>query len=532
MIRPVDLQDDDLWNLFQASVSGDLVQAESLLGRRPELVHKTYNYTNALHFAVREGQLPVVRLLLDRGANPHYQTHRFLDTLLTMAQDRDLAELAEALREIVAQHFPLMEGVGAFLDAAKSGDLEKIQADLAADPGLALVSNDTGDTALHEAAKCGHLDVINILLDAGAKVDTVRVDGRRPIHYALQHWDGESADGGALVQALLARGAAYNTYLAAVTGDMTYLHRALERDSSLANFEDTCHQRPISAAAERDDLEMVKLLLSHGADPSLPVEGAPLGQALWTAVYQNQPEMAKLLLEHGANPNTSPESSGSALFQARKHPELHRLLLAHGAHEDTGGRRVLMTAISDNNLREVERILDQNPELALDPLMSWGEGILARPANDAHVEMIELLLRRGAHVPEVCKWGPQYYFRHTEIGALLLSHGMNPNQMNWQRFSLLHYFAAAGHLEKVQLLLDHGADINAVDEEYRSTALGCAARWGGTAMVEFLLQRGADPNRAAASWATPLAWARKKRHGEIEALLLKQALTNRRSGRA
>lgn len=136
--------------------------------------------------------------------------------------------------------------------------------------------------------------------------------------------------------------------------------------------------------------------------------------------------------------------------------------------------------------------------------------------------MIELLLGRGARVPEVCKWGPQYYFKHGEVGALLLTHGMNPNQMNWQHFTLLHYFAADGDLAKVRLLLDNGADINAIDEEYRSTPLGCAARWGQVAVVEVLLQRGADPNRAAASWATPLAWARKKGHREIEAALLKK----------
>ena len=62
---------------------------------------------------------------------------------------------------------------------------------------------------------------------------------------------------------------------------------------------------------------MVELLLANGADPSLPEEGAPLGQALWMAVYQKQPEMVKLLFEHGANPNTAPESSGPAISRMR-----------------------------------------------------------------------------------------------------------------------------------------------------------------------------------------------------------------------
>jgi hypothetical protein len=31
-------------------------------------------------------------------------------------------------------------------------------------------------------------------------------------------------------------------------------------------------------------------------------------------------------------------------------------------------------------------------------------------------------------------------------------------------------------------------------------------------MAAFLVERGADPNRAGAAWSTPLAWARKKGH--------------------
>jgi uncharacterized protein len=38
-------------------------------------------------------------------------------------------------------------------------------------------------------------------------------------------------------------------------------------------------------------------------------------------------------------------------------------------------------------------------------------------------------------------------------------------------------------------------------------------------MVGLLLTRGADPDTAGASWATPLAWAEKKGHAEIAALV-------------
>jgi uncharacterized protein len=410
----------------------------------------------------------------------------------------------------------MREGIAGFLEAARRGDAAAVEAAIASDPGIARASNDTGDTALHCAAACGHFAVVKALLDAGANPDAIRADGRRPVHCALESRNRTAVHSGIVAGMLLARGAAYNIYLAAAIGDSGYVRDALALDPALANFEDTSHHRPISAAAWRNDLEMVKLLLDHSANPSLPEEGAPQGQALWAAVFQNQPEMVKLLLDHGANPNTSPESSGSALGHARKHPELQRLLLEHGAHDEISDLKQLETLIDDHALAAVENFLQRNPALVRNAMAFWGEGILASPANRGSRQMIELLMRYGARVPEVSKWGPQYYFKHTEIAALLLERGMNPNHKNWQHFSLLHYFAADGHLEKVRLLLDHGAEVDPIDEEYQSTPLGCAARWGQQETAALLLERGADPNRAGATWATPLAWARKKGHSRIE----------------
>jgi len=70
-------------------------------------------------------------------------------------------------------------------------------------------------------------------------------------------------------------------------------------------------------------------------------------------------------------------------------------------------------------------------------------------------------------------------------------------------------------------LLKHGADVNAIEEEYRSTPLGMAARWGHGEMVELLLRHGADPNRSGAPWSTPLAWSKKKEHKANEKILRK-----------
>jgi ankyrin repeat protein len=97
----------------------------------------------------------------------------------------------------------------------------------------------------------------------------------------------------------------------------------------------------------------------------------------------------------------------------------------------------------------------------------------------------------------------------------------DPNHMSWHHVTLLHDTAQCGDLKKAKMLIRHGALIDPVEEEYQSTPLGLAARWGHKPMVAFLLEQGTDPDKAGAEWSTPLAWARKKGHEAIEKLLLK-----------
>jgi ankyrin repeat protein len=177
--------------------------------------------------------------------------------------------------------------------------------------------------------------------------------------------------------------------------------------------------------------------------------------------------------------------------------------------------------IEADQLDEAERLLRDHPEWIDDDENGrrWGDGVLAGPANAGRNDVIAMLMRVGARVPPVSKWAPYYYFKHEATAAFLLDHGMDPNHMNWHRFTLLHHMAAEGELAKARLLLDHGADINAIDDEYRSTPLGVAARRGQRAMVELLLERGADRTAAGAPWAVPRRWAQKKGHQHLVSLL-------------
>lgn len=187
-------------------------------------------------------------------------------------------------------------------------------------------------------------------------------------------------------------------------------------------------------------------------------------------------------------------------------------------------QRQFQKAVNHNESAEAARLLKIHPHLALDEIASWGEGILMMPANRNNRKLLELLIGYGARVPDVSKWGRAYYFKHDTIAAFLLEKGMNPNHMTWHHVTLLHDMAQEGDVRKARLLLDHGADIDPIDEEYCSTPLGLAARWGQRRMVAFLLERGAGPSKSGGPWATPLAWAEKNGHAGIEADLRKRGV--------
>ena len=70
------------------------------------------------------------------------------------------------------------------------------------------------------------------------------------------------------------------------------------------------------------------------------------------------------------------------------------------------------------------------------------------------------------------------------------------------------------------MFVEFGADIDAIDEEDRSTPLGIAAREGNKEVVELLLELGADSEKAGEEWARPVRWAERRGHGEIVEMLM------------
>jgi uncharacterized protein len=84
------------------------------------------------------------------------------------------------------------------------------------------------------------------------------------------------------------------------------------------------------------------------------------------------------------------------------------------------------------------------------------------------------------------------------------------------------YACMHGHIDAAKLLLDKGAEINAIPGgfDYAGTGLHYAALNGHRAMVEFLLDHGADRNiKDTKVGSTPAGWADHGGHPELRDLL-------------
>jgi ankyrin repeat protein len=308
---------------------------------------------------------------------------------------------------------------------------------------------------------------------------------------------------------LVRRGASVDLGMAAARGDLPRVREWLARDPSLANRVSDYGSyylgcgAPLKNAAAAGHLDIVRLLLEHGADPNLPEEGiAPHGHALYAAVANRHYDIVRLLLDHGANPNAEVESSADALSRALLplDQRMVDLLCSYGA-----SRPVHLLAHYDD-LRTAAAVFAANPALADDP------EAFANAAGDAFVR---LMLRYQPDLPRRVTTA-----KSRPTTELLFRHGMDPSRPDWLGVTPLHEFARRGDVENAAFFLDHGADLHARDEDLQSSPLGWAAKFGQLEMVELLLRRGArtrlpdDP-----SWAVPLAWAERREHREIADVL-------------
>ena len=278
-------------------------------------------------------------------------------------------------------------------------------------------------------------------------------------------------------------------------GDRAGFLKAVNADPTLLNARGPEGSTPFMYAVLYTDAPMLATLLKKGADPNKHNDGN--ATALMWAVRDIAE--TKLLLDHGADVNAKSDDMRTPLMIAARHPgnaAVVKLLLDHGANPNPNAK----------------------PEQEGSPLLD------AITASDA--EMTKLLLARGAKADAVGEMGMSMSVGSNCPGCIdLIADKVTKKEVFT---AALEDVAIYADLHSMQVLLDHGADVNAADPLGR-TPLMYAARSDApsAAVVKLLLEHGANvnakdthPNAGDEGW-TALDMAKQNGNTAVVALLEK-----------
>ena len=249
-------------------------------------------------------------------------------------------------------------------------------------------------------------------------------------------------------------------------------------------------------------IQLLSLLYEAGADVDASVESDKTFPLSLAACSGNL-EATRFLLNAGAAVNAKSPKGYTALINSiyRLHDSDMLLpivdeLVSHGADVDCEtdyGELPVTVSVRLNRFDAVRRLLDAGANRK--PLI-WS-GLAEAVAIGSAEEVAQVLHTSGLDNTSGCFGLTPGLLAATvgsvEKGQLLLSYGWDVNEQGRQKETALMCCASANHHEMLAWLLDNGASTEIVDDS-ESTALILAAQAGAAECVRLLLDAGAIPN--------------------------------------
>ena len=248
---------------------------------------------------------------------------------------------------------------------------------------------------------------------------------------------------------------------------------------------------------------MVELLLTNGADVNVHgVVPNDKASPLHAACTKGHESIVQILLAHGADTEKIVGSSGTPLQVAARgnHLSIVRLLLNAGANVNHGSYDTpLSEASQDGNLEMVEELLKAGACIGDPPRVP---NALTRACSRRQHAVSELLFEALSGTEQEAR-----------ICADALSGAMQSRDDDMARLLLKHrltltaetlYQACAAGLEKTaRMLLVNGIDVNC-DNGTGAFPLHVASSHSHPAVVQLLIERGANVNSPSTKYGTPM----------------------------
>ena len=302
------------------------------------------------------------------------------------------------------------------------------------------------ESLLFRAATMGHLEVVKLLVQAGAHLEEGKVIdhyiSESPMYAACEHGHKDVASfllkAGALPDAL--REDFSSALLVATEGCHVEIVKMLvDAGVDLESVrEDEEGLYPLKAAARLGHAELVRILVeatenyvSSAVDPIWEPDPLPVPDAVWFG----HAGVVRYFLEHGAGVNAC----------------------------DDAGVTGLMIACSQGDEDVVEVFIEAGADL--NRTRDGGVSALVDACSGGHAGVVRLLLEAGADLNRT------------------VDRGLTP----------LHLACAGGHVDVARALIERGADLERDTYCENNTPLYVAVENGQVDVVRFLLESGANP---------------------------------------
>ncbi len=472
-------------------------------------------HAHALRGAISKNNVSLVKRMINDKKKVWqllYTSEHAENNPLFMATDAGSLELVQFFLEKGCPHtMHSSEGdVNALIFAGDGGNLDVIR--LLLEKGLAIdLKTSKGQSALSQAARVGHKEAVQLLLQKGAKnsdgdaLYAAVSEGHEEIVLMLiqAHETRQQALDAALdyavrlkkssflIKTLLAQGARSDRTITAADPQrkVPLLMKALE-DTSWEIVEALLDAGAQPAGKDSAGQDCFALAKKIGCEERFTSLVEITGQrkmdrqkAFFEAAVQGDISKVRTLLQ-GVNILAASEQGKTGLMHAIEsgNKELIELLLKAGSfvNNRTKNGSCLDVAVRTGNIEIVKVLLDAGASI---DRITIGTAV-----KEEHEEMIKLLINRSAHTQEA-------------------------------RNNATLFAAHLGKLKLLQLFLAQGGSVNDQTLRDKRTPLMLAAEKGHEACVKTLLEAGADVTLQDAHNYTALFYAKKNGHETIVHML-------------
>jgi len=286
--------------LIAASQHGHTDIVKLLLDKEASVNARTTSGSTAFYYAAQNHHMDALKLLHARGADVNTINRNGFSPLSVAVTNRD----EEVVRQLLSYGIdPNSKLVGSpLLTEALSRDAAGIfQALVEKGADVNAARDEYGDTPLMIAVALQRMVAVKLLLSRGADIRAKDADDKRVLHWLLCNTFSK-IENTKLLELLLTNNADYDV-----------------QARSLVGFKDG--STPLICAVQRDFQKSVNILLARRPDVNRKDQEGHT--ALYYAVSENNVVMVDVLLSHGANPALDAELEQ----QARSNTEIGRMLL-------------------------------------------------------------------------------------------------------------------------------------------------------------------------------------------------------------